>query len=65
MTRPPPVTDRRGAFPPQIAAALRHPSVVISLTDEQERWNPLDLYLHRVGIGYHAASVVCGRRSAV
>lgn len=35
-----------------VAAALRHPSVVITLTDDQERWNPLDLHRHRVVDGY-------------
>lgn len=35
-----------------VAAALRCPSVVITLTDEEDRWHPLDLHLHRVVDGY-------------
>jgi ADP-heptose:LPS heptosyltransferase len=37
-----------------IAAALRHPSLIITLTEteEQARWNPLNLALHRVVDGH-------------
>jgi ADP-heptose:LPS heptosyltransferase len=35
-----------------IAAALRHPSVIITLTDDQERWNPLNQTLHHIVDGY-------------
>ncbi len=35
-----------------IAAALHHPSVVISLTDDQERWNPLDTARNQVVDGH-------------
>jgi ADP-heptose:LPS heptosyltransferase len=35
-----------------VAVALRRPSVVITLTDEEDRWHPLDLHLHHVVDGY-------------
>jgi ADP-heptose:LPS heptosyltransferase len=35
-----------------VAVALRRPSVVITLTDEEDRWHPLDRHLHRVVDGY-------------
>ncbi|MBI1299228.1 LPS biosynthesis glycosyltransferase [bacterium] len=37
-----------------VAAALRHPSVVISLSHDQERWSPLDSSINQVVNGHSA-----------